>query len=162
MERIKVSFEIWIQLLGMLGVLGGLIFVGLEMQQSQRIAIAGQIQARNDVLMSWLATPLEGNAMLSKVVNTYWEQDGPLDLTLVSNEEREVAIQMVRIGVFNLRNTYQQYNLGMIPQATFERTMQNLTNFYDTCPFRKVVIGNVSQDLHDFLESNSQVECVSN
>ena len=75
MEKIKVSFEIWIQLLGMLGVLGGLIFVGLEMQQSQRIAIAGQIQARNDVLMSWLATPLEGNAMLSKVVNTYWEQD---------------------------------------------------------------------------------------
>ena len=55
MEKIKVSFEIWIQLLGMLGVLGGLIFVGLEMQQSQRIAIAGQIQARNDVLMSWFS-----------------------------------------------------------------------------------------------------------
>ena len=51
MKRIKVSFEIWVQLLGMIGVLGGLIFVGLEMQQSQRIAIAGQIQARNGVLM---------------------------------------------------------------------------------------------------------------
>ena len=51
MEKIKVSFEIWIQLLGMLGVLGGLIFVGLEMQQSQRIAIAGQIQARNQMLL---------------------------------------------------------------------------------------------------------------
>ena len=69
MEKIKVSFEIWIQLLGMLGVLGGLIFVGLEMQQSQRIAIAGQIQARNDVLMSFLQTPLEGNVTLSKIVD---------------------------------------------------------------------------------------------
>ena len=59
MNRIKVTFDTWIQLLGMLGVLGGLIFVGLEMQQSQRIAIAGQIQARNDVLMTWAATPLE-------------------------------------------------------------------------------------------------------
>ena len=58
MKRIKVSFDTWIQLLGMIGVLGGLVFVGLEMQQSQRIAIAGQIQARNDVLMSFLQTPL--------------------------------------------------------------------------------------------------------
>ena len=29
----KVSLDTWIQLLGMLGVLGGLVFVGLEMQQ---------------------------------------------------------------------------------------------------------------------------------
>ena len=162
MQRIKVSFDTWIQLLGMIGVLGGLVFVGLEMQQSQRIAIAGQIQARNDVLMSFLATPLEGNATLSKVVNTYWEQDGPLDLTQASNEEREVAMQMVRIGVFNLRNTYQQYNLEMIPEATFERTMQNLINIYDTCSFRKMVIANTSQELQGFLDSNSDVECVSN
>ena len=30
MEKVKVSFDTWIQLLGMLGVLGGLVFVGLE------------------------------------------------------------------------------------------------------------------------------------
>ena len=45
-KNIKVSFDTWIQLLGMLGVLGGLVFVGLEMRQSQTIAIGGQIQAR--------------------------------------------------------------------------------------------------------------------
>tara|TARA_B100000686_G_C16569921_1_gene852364 strand:- start:87 stop:224 length:138 start_codon:yes stop_codon:yes gene_type:complete len=42
MDMKKVSFDIWVQLLGMLGVLGGLVFVGLEMQQTQRIALAGQ------------------------------------------------------------------------------------------------------------------------
>jgi hypothetical protein len=47
MNRIKVSFDTWIQLLGMIGVLGGLMFVGLEMRQSQMIAVAGQAQARN-------------------------------------------------------------------------------------------------------------------
>ena len=36
----KVSLDIWIQLLGMLGLLGGLVFVGLEKRQSQRIALA--------------------------------------------------------------------------------------------------------------------------
>ena len=35
-----------VQLLGMLGIIISLIFVGLEMRQSQRIAIAGQYQAR--------------------------------------------------------------------------------------------------------------------
>ena len=47
MKKVKVNFEAWIQLLGMVGVLGGLVFVGLEMQQTQQIAIAGQTQARN-------------------------------------------------------------------------------------------------------------------
>ena len=40
----KVSFDVLIQFIGMAGVIASLIFVGLEMQQSQRIAIAGQQQ----------------------------------------------------------------------------------------------------------------------
>ena len=47
MKKFKVSFDTWIQLLGMLGVLGGLVFVGLEMRQSQRIALVNQIQERS-------------------------------------------------------------------------------------------------------------------
>ena len=43
MQRVTVSFDTWIQLFGMIALLGGLVFVGLEMQQSQRIAIAGQV-----------------------------------------------------------------------------------------------------------------------
>ena len=40
MKNVRVNFDTWIQLLGMTGVLGGLIFVGLEMRQSQQIALA--------------------------------------------------------------------------------------------------------------------------
>ena len=42
----KVSLDTWIQLFGMVGLLGGLIFVGLEMQQTQTIAVASQMQSR--------------------------------------------------------------------------------------------------------------------
>ena len=52
MMKVKVSFDTWIQLLGMVGVLGGLVFVGLEMQQTQQIAIAGQVQARTEMAVS--------------------------------------------------------------------------------------------------------------
>ena len=37
MKKVKVSFDTWVQLLGMLGVLGGLVFVGLEMSQSRQM-----------------------------------------------------------------------------------------------------------------------------
>ena len=33
----------------MVGIIGSLIFVGLEMRQSQRIALAGQEQARTQI-----------------------------------------------------------------------------------------------------------------
>ena len=36
----KGSLDTWIQLVGMLRLLSGLVFVGLEMQQTQRIALA--------------------------------------------------------------------------------------------------------------------------
>ena len=35
------------QLLGLIGVMASLIFVGMELRQSQTIALAGQIQAMN-------------------------------------------------------------------------------------------------------------------
>ena len=42
----KVSLDVWIQLIGMLSVLAGLLFVGLEMRLSQQIALAAQQQER--------------------------------------------------------------------------------------------------------------------
>ena len=57
----KVSLDVWIQLIGMLGVLGGLLFVGLEMRQSQLIAIGAQQQARAELSAQILIAPFEGN-----------------------------------------------------------------------------------------------------
>ena len=43
----KVGLDTLVQLLGMLGVIASLAFVGLEMRQSQRIALLSQIQERS-------------------------------------------------------------------------------------------------------------------
>ena len=56
-----VSLDTWVQLLGMVGLLGGLVFVGLEMQQSQRIALAAQVQARAEMQTDRLLSSIEGN-----------------------------------------------------------------------------------------------------
>ena len=51
----KVSFDTWIQLLGMVGLLGGLIFASLQMKQTQRIALAEQQQSRTEKFIDMLS-----------------------------------------------------------------------------------------------------------
>ena len=63
----KVRIEIWIQLIGMLGVLGGLVFVGLEMRQSQLIAIGAQLQARTELRAQAQLAPFERNIDVARV-----------------------------------------------------------------------------------------------
>ena len=75
MKKIKVSFDTWIQLLGMMGVLGGLVFVGLEMRQTQQIAIASQVDARNQSQLAKRNIWLEGQWELGhKITTTPYEE----------------------------------------------------------------------------------------
>ena len=50
------QIEALTQLLAMIGIIGSLIFVGLEMRQSQRIAQAGQQQDRTASFLGLLWT----------------------------------------------------------------------------------------------------------
>ena len=45
----KIDINALIQLLGMVGIIVSLIFVGLEMRQSQNIALAAQQQSRTEI-----------------------------------------------------------------------------------------------------------------
>ena len=108
MNKIKVSFDTWIQLLGMLGVLGGLVFVGLEMQQSQRIAIAGQIQARNQGDMDFAIALLTAEDSLSREVN---EMGEAFTIDPASLTEEQVAARnlIIRWQRTSLQNAWQQF-----------------------------------------------------
>jgi len=68
----RIDIQDLIQLLGKVGVIGSLIFVGLEMRQSQMIAQAGQNQERlgaatdmvntmNDVVADFQSVVFENN-----------------------------------------------------------------------------------------------------
>ena len=48
-QTMKVGLEVWVQLIGMLGVLGAQVFVGLEMRQSQLIALGATVQGRTEL-----------------------------------------------------------------------------------------------------------------
>ena len=75
----KIDSNVGVQLLGMLGVLGGLIFVGLEMRQSQQIALAAQQQARTDTIVDIVGVYSEAGSSWFR-----WVSDS-LDLSNQSN-----------------------------------------------------------------------------
>jgi len=43
----KINLDTWIQLIGMISIAASLLFVGLEMRQSQMIAQAGQLTSKS-------------------------------------------------------------------------------------------------------------------
>jgi hypothetical protein len=151
----KVSLDVWIQFIGMVGLLGGLVFVGLEMRQSQTIAIGGQVQARNDAIMSFFSSPLDGN----ETALYLFEQGLGEDFVPKNEEEQAVFSQIVRIRVVSLQNAWQQYNLGLIPSDTFEQTKDRIMRLYETCRLRPIVMGRASSGFLEFLETNSSVDC---
>ena len=153
----KVRIDIWIQLLGMIGVLGGLVFVGLELQQSQRIAIASQIQARNDAIMAFFSAPLEGSTLAMELFQNV--DSVSFDFDSLSINERVVLSQITRVRVVSLQNAWQQYNLGLIPEDTFEFSKGRIMSLYDNCQSRPIVVARSSQGFLEFLEANSNTLC---
>ena len=141
--------------LGMLGIIGSLIFVGIEVQQSQTIAIASQLQSRNDALMSFYSTALEGNDIALKLF------EGGLipDIDWSNDEERATLIAIVRVRIISLLNSFNQYNAGLIDESTYTYTMNRALQIYENCKLRPTVVQRVPERFLDYLEINSTVNC---
>ena len=142
MQKVKVSFDTWIQLLGMLGVLGGLVFVGLEMQQSQTIAIAAQIQARNQANMDFALTLLSAEDRVSREVNAMGRMPD-IDPETLTREQLEVRDLIMRWQRESLQNAFQQYQLGLLPEDVWEqvkgRILLRLESCFTEAPFNAVI-----------------------
>lgn len=55
----------WLQIVGMVGVIGSLIFVGLQLKQSQDIAVSGQYQARLDSVIAAKGNLLQSETFIA-------------------------------------------------------------------------------------------------
>ena len=141
--------------LGMLGIIGSLIFVGIEIRQNQEIAMASQLQARNTALMAFYSAPLEGSSIALRLMEGGIEPE----IDRSSDVERATLIAIVRVRVISLLNSYNQYNSGLIDEATYQYTLNRALEIYDNCRFREVVIQRVPNDFLDFLQARSAKTC---
>ena len=101
---LTISFTGIANFLGVIGIIGSLLFVGIELRQSHRIALADQIQSRNVMLSNFISAPLDGNVT---ALEMWLEPKGTL-----TEEEQLVRTQILRHRVLTGTNAWQQFELG--------------------------------------------------
>ena len=151
----KVSLDVWVQLVGLLSIVGGLVFVGLEMRQSQTIAVGNQVQARADSQIAILTTPLEGEQRLLPLFS-FGSLPNESDL---SEEERRLFEQLTRIRMVSLQASWTQFNLGLLPEDAWRLAERRIFIMYDSCQFRDVFETVSQPGFLEYVESNSSSSC---
>ena len=141
----KVSIDVWIQLLGMLGVLGGLVFVGLEMRQSQLIAIGAQVQARTELRAQLQLAPFEGNIDVARADFLDWEE--------MTDDQKLARGMLQRYRWLLVENTFQQTNLGLLPDEVREQTLAWAQLRKSECRLRDWMPINPDPAIAEFLDS---------
>ena len=151
----KVSLDTWIQLLGMVGLLGGLVFAGLEMRQSQIIAIGNQVQARADAPIALMTTPLEGDQRLLPLLS-FASIPNESDL---SEEEKFLYEQLTRARMASLQASWQQLSLRLLPEDAWRLAERRIFAIYDSCQFRDVFVNASQPKFLEHVRSNSKSSC---
>ena len=113
-RRLTLSFANITNFLGVIGVIASLIFVGLELRQSQKIALAEQMNNRVNVLMS--------------IVNSYIEADLDFFSAMINEPEKDQLFSSAEKGSRNMlnaqwtlhENDYFQYNSGFMTEDLWE------------------------------------------
>ena len=143
MNMKKVSVDVWIQLIGMLGVLGGLVFVGLEMRQSQRIALAAQHQARSEMFMDQINAHTEAGI-------TFREYTA---------DERYANINGYHALSVIFENDFIQYELGLMEENLWEKKKAVIKRLSGICEMAEIWPEDLPQEFMEIVEEGQQNGC---
>ena len=138
----KVSIDVWIQFVGMLSVLAGLVFVGLEMRQAQFIAIAGQQQQRA-IMQGELNYSItgQGEDIGAIIINQNYAE--------LSDNQKKLKRNIAWWMWNRIENDFYQYSLGLMPTEKWEAQLGSLSRWKNFCEAR---------DIYDFRYSFFEAE----
>ena len=128
----KISLDTWIQLVGMLSVVAGLIFVGIEMRQTQRVALAAQQQQRAATLIEIIGTFSEANSPLSWLDFVSKDFDVSTENSRALGENAAYQLWMI------YENDYLQYELGLMDNEIWEAKLAAMRYLVSRCQFQDV------------------------
>ena len=128
----KISLDTWIQLVGMLSVVAGLIFVGIEMRQTQRVALAAQQQQRAAALIEIIGTFSEANSPLSWLDFVGDDFDVSKENGRALGENAAYQLWMI------YENDYLQYELGLMDNEIWKAKLAAMRYLASRCQFQDV------------------------
>ena len=129
----KIAIEDLIQLLGMVGIIGSLIFVGLEMRQSQSFAEAAQQQTRSDSTMNQFAVLTEAGHDAHAILTN--DLSGTLGLRPLDIAARNFHHQLLTL----YESDFFQYQRGLMPPSVWEAKLGALAFLKTQCNHREIL-----------------------
>ena len=128
----KINLDTWIQLIGMLSVVAGLIFVGIEMRQTQQVALAAQQQQRASALLDIIGSFSEAGAPVS------WF-DFVSENFDVSNQNNKVLGENAAYQLWMVyENDHLQYELGLMDEEIWLSKLAAMRYLFNRCEFQSV------------------------
>ena len=122
---VAISFTGVANFLGVVGVIGSLIFVGLELRQTQRIALAAQQQARMEVFANFMNSLTEAGISYQEI----------MDFNM-SPETKAAIYNGAHLGWFVFENDLLQYELGLIEEDIWQAKLNAMEDTYNRCGIR--------------------------
>jgi len=132
MDYAKISD--WLQIVGLFGVIASLLFVGLQMKQTQDIALSAAYQARSDSSLAIRMAPLESEHLLSALTKIRMGQADeltPLEMTAKNNWYGSELIYV--------ENVHYQYISGFVSEEQWNTNFEELKMIFSDPEMRETV-----------------------
>jgi hypothetical protein len=127
----KASLDVCIQFIGLLSVVAGLLFVGMEMRQTQRIALASETSNRMyQVLIQTINSSSETGVDWTKMVFG--------DYSELSESEKIAKRNNVAMGWLVAENDFSLFKLGLMSEEVMEVNKGLLSLYYNQCDVRDI------------------------
>lgn len=126
-----MQIERIINVVGVFSLVAGLIFVGLELRQSQRLALAAQQQERAAITNDMVLGLTEANVDFQSV---YYERNFEYDLST----EKIAYRNFVHLTWFLYENDYYQYTRRLMDESTWRAKLEGITLIYNDCEIRNI------------------------
>ena len=152
---VAISFTGVANFLGIFGIIGSLVFVGLELRQSQRIALAAQQQERA--------------ALITELIGSFSDASPPisflnfLDETLEASDRNKAIAETYVYRLWMVyENDYLQHKLGLMDEDVWQAKLNSMRAVYGRCQYKEVTkfaLSFSSQELLRLLESSGNNPC---
>ncbi len=143
----------WIEVVGIFALVASLVFVGMQMKQTQEIAIAEQYQERAIYGAEHVGAFAENEALLGTVVKEMQSayESGELGDSLVNDYETIGAeyvatnIMMASKGLVTLDNYYFQYQQGFMEDEAWEAFRYRFKQSFGSSYYQYAYLGDPQQ-----------------
>ena len=123
------KFNDFIQIIGVIGLIASLIFVGLELRQSQKIALAKTQQERNNSIRQQI--------MNSTIAGIDWQSTSIESKIHYEFTMKEIARRnSYHEAWFLYENDFFQYSQGLITDEVWQAKLRAFEYWYNLCEMR--------------------------